>query len=157
MKAKTFVILLMAAGLLAVVVALRLGGGKPTGEMRMGDKLFADLPMDQVALVTIADAKHRVTLRQGETTWQVAERSGYPADFGALRDTVIKLSRLKIGRRFAGTPESLVRLSLMAPTATTDKGRGQSITLKDAQGKVLADVILGQVRKTEGGGAAAST
>lgn len=102
--------------------------------------------------MTIADAKHRVTLRQGETTWQVAERSGYPADFGALRDTVIKLSRLKIGRRFAGTPESLVRLSLMAPTATTDKGRGQSITLKDAQGKVLADVILGQVRKTEGGG-----
>ena len=97
-------------------------------------------------------AQHSVTLLKGDNAWQVQERSGYPADFGELRDMVVKLSRLKIGRSFAGSPESLTRLSLLAPSATEAKGRGTQMTLKDASGKVLVDIILGQTRETDGGG-----
>lgn len=152
MKGKTFLILLVAAGVLVALSFLRFGGEKHTGTVKMGDRLFADLPVNTVAGITIADAENRVTLVKGERVWQVEERNGYPADFDELRDTVVKLSRLKIGRSFTGSPESLARLSLTSPSAPDNAGAGRQITLKDRDGKILADLILGQTRETDGGG-----
>jgi len=152
MKGKTFAILLLVAGLLVALALIRTGkdSGTTTGP-KMGEKLFADLPVNQVAEVTIADAENRTTLVKGETVWQVEERGGYPADFDQLRDTVVKLSRLKIGRSFAGDPESLARLSLLPPSDSNDSARGTRITLKDSSGKTLADIVLGQIRSKEDG------
>ena len=152
MKGKTFLILLVTAGVLVALSFLRLGDDKHTGEVKMGDKLFADLPVNVVATLTITDSENSVTLVKGDKVWQVKERSGYPANFDELRDMVVKLSRLKIGRRFSGSPESLARLSLMAPSASDASARGKQITLKDPSGKILADVTLGQIRKTDSAG-----
>jgi hypothetical protein len=152
MKGKTFFILLVAAGVLAALAFFRFGDQNQTQDTTMGQKVFSDLPLNQVASITIADATQRVTLVKGEETWQVQERGGYPADFGELRDVVVKLSRLKIGRSFTGSPESLSRLSLLNPSAEESTGQGTQITLKDAADKILADVILGQVRQTDDGG-----
>lgn len=152
MKGKTFLILLVAAGVLVAVALLRFGDQKQTGDTTMGQKLFSDLPVNQVASVTIASAENSVTLVKGDKMWRVQERSGYAADFDRLRDVVVNLSRLKIGRRFAGSAESLARLSLLAPSSEKAEGRGTRITLKDASAKVLADLILGQARQTDAGG-----
>ncbi|WP_419661685.1 uncharacterized protein Dvar_21200 [Desulfosarcina variabilis str. Montpellier] len=152
MKGKTFLILLVAAGVLVALAFLRFSDDRHTGDTNMGKKLFSDLPVNQVASITIADTTSSVTLIKGDKTWQVKERSDYPADFGELRDTVVKLSRLKIGRSFTGTDESLTRLSLLAPSAAEEKGRGTQMILKDSSGAVLADVILGQTRQSDGGG-----
>lgn len=151
MKGKTFLILLVAAGVLVAFSLLRSGDEKSTGEVRMGDKLFADLPVNEVATVTVTDAENQVTLTMGDKRWQVKERNGYAADFDEIRDTVVKLSRLKIGRSFAATPESLTRLSLNPPSVSADTGKGSRITLADGSGKIVADVILGQTRETEDG------
>jgi len=152
MKGKTFAILLLVAGLLVALALIPTGNDTRTTGPKMGDKLFADLPVNQVAEVAIADAENRTTLVKGERVWQVEERSGYPADFDQLRDTVVKLSRLKIGRSFSGDPESLVRLSLLPPSDPNTSARGTRITLKDTSGKTVADLILGQTRSTENGG-----
>ena len=154
MKGKTFLILLVAAGVLGAISFFRFGGETHTGTdaVKMGDKLFADLSVNAVASVTIADSANRVTLVKGDKVWQVQERSGYPADFDELSDTVVKLSRLKIGRSFAGSPESLARLALISPSAADASATGKQITLKDSSGQILADVILGQTRETDGGG-----
>ena len=151
MKGKTFLILLVATGLLVALWFFRFADDKQTGAVKMGGKLFADLPVNAVASVTISDSENSVTLVRGDKVWQVEARSGYPADFDELRELVIKLSRLKIGRSFAGSTESLARLSLMAPSAPDASTRGKQITLKDPSGKILADVIVGQIRKTESG------
>jgi hypothetical protein len=152
MKGKTFLILLATAGVLVAFSFLRFGDEKPTGTVKMGDRLFADLPVNAVAGVTIADTENRVTLVRGEKVWQVDERDGYPADFDELRDTVVKLSRLKIGRSFSASPESLVRLSLMAPSAPDTEGGGTRVVLTDQSSNILADITLGQVREADGGG-----
>lgn len=152
MKGKTFAILLLVAGLLVALALIRTGKDAGTTGLKMGEKLFADLPVNQVAEVTLADARNRTTLVKGETVWQVEERSGFPADFDQLRDTVVKLSRLKIGRSFAGDSESLARLSLLPPSDPNASARGTRVTLKDASGKMLADLVLGQARSKEDGG-----
>jgi len=152
MKGKTFAILLLVAGLLVALALIRTGKDAGTTGPKMGEKLLADLPVNQVATVTLADAENRTTLVRGETVWQVQERNGFPADFDQLRDTVVKLSRLKIGRSFPGDPESLARLSLLPPSDPNASARGTRITMKDASGKTLADLVLGQVRSKEDGG-----
>lgn len=152
MKGKTLLILLLATGFLAALWFFRFGDEKHTGELKMGDKLFTELPVNAVAAVTIADLENTVTLVRGDKVWQVESRNGYPADFDELRDMVVKLSRLKIGRRFSGSPESLKRLSLMPPSASDTSATGKQVTLKDASGKILADVIFGQTRQTDDGG-----
>jgi hypothetical protein len=151
MKGKTFLILLVAAGLLLALWFFRFGSDEHTGQVKMGEKLFADLPVNAVTTVTIADSENRVVLVKGDKVWQVDDRGGYPADFDQLRELVVKLSRLKIGRSFPASTESLNRLSLMAPSAADASSIGQQITLTDASGKVLADVILGQSRETDSG------
>lgn len=152
MKGKTFLILLLVAGLLVVFALLRSGDEKNTAEVKMGAKLFSELPVNAVASVTIADADNKVTLVKGDKVWQVAERSGYAANFDELRDTIVKLSRLKIGRSFAGSPESLARLSLNPPSASDASASGKQITLKDQADKILADITLGQLRESDSGG-----
>jgi hypothetical protein len=151
MKGKTFLILLVAAGVLGGLAFLRFTNDKQSGGTKMGEKLFDALPVNQVASVVIADADYTVTLTKGDKNWQVKERDGYPADFDELRDTVIKLSKLKIGRSFTASPETLERLSLLAPSAGKETGKGTKITLKDNTGKTLADLILGQARKSDSG------
>ena len=151
MKGKTFLILLVATGLLLALWFFRFGDDEPTGKVKMGDKLFADLPVNAVNTVAIADSENRVVLAKGDKVWQVDGRSGYPADFDQLRELVVKLSRLKIGRSFPASTESLTRLSLMAPSTTDTSSTGKQITLTDASGKILADVILGQSRETDSG------
>lgn len=152
MKGKTFLILLAAAGILVALSFLRFGDEKNTAGVKMGAPLFADFPVNAVATVIIADSENTVTLVKGDTVWEVKERSGYPANFDELGDTVLKLSRLKIGRSFSGSPKSLARLSLMGPSASDASTRGKQITLKDASGKIIADVIVGQHRDTDSGG-----
>ena len=153
MKGKTLLILLVATGILVGLAALRFSGEKNAADVKMGAKLFADLPVNAVTRVAVTDAADQVTLVKGDAYWQVHERSGYPADFDKLRDMVVKLSRLKVGRSFSGTPESLTRLSLGAPSAEKDAAAGQRITLTDASGTVVGDVIVGQTRQGDGGGA----
>lgn len=151
MKGKTFLILLVATGLLVALWFFRFADDKQTGPAKMGDKLFADLPVNAVASVTLSDSENSVRLVKGDKVWQVESRNGYPANFDELRELVVKLSRLKIGRSFSASTESLARLSLMAPSAPDASTRGKQITMKDSSGKILADVIVGQSRKTDSG------
>ncbi len=152
MKGKTFLILLLVAGLLVALAMLRFGEKTKTAGSKMGDTLFAELPVNEVAAVTVADAGNQTTLVKGDTLWQVEERSGYPANFDELRDIVVRLSRLKIGRSFSASSESLPRLALLPPSASDASAGGKQITMKDSSGNVLADVILGRERQNEDGG-----
>lgn len=154
MRARTFLILLAAAGVLATLYWVRFGAGTHSNDLKMGESLFVGFPVNDVAVVTIADSQNRVTLIKGETVWQVQERDGYPANFDELSDLVVKISRLKIGRSFSGSAESLARLDLIAPSASDAAAGGRRVTLTDAMGAVLADLILGQIRTTDAGGTA---
>ena len=151
MKGKTFLILLVATGLLVALWLFRFADDNQTGAVKMGEKLFADLPVNAVASVTLSDSENSVSLVKGDKVWQVESRNGYPANFDELRKLVVKLSRLKIGRSFSASTDSLARLSLMAPSAPDASTRGKQITLKDSSGTILADVIVGQNRETESG------
>ncbi len=67
MKGKTFLILLAATGLLLALWFFRFGVEEHTGQVKMGDKLFADLPVNAVTTLTLADSENKVVLVKGDS------------------------------------------------------------------------------------------
>lgn len=154
MKSKSFIIILIIFVLLALI-SYFMYGRKPaeTQAVKMGGKLLSDLDVNAMANLTLMDSKTRVRLTKGESIWQVEERHGFPADFTKLTELAKKLTKLKIGRSFAATEESLARLALLDPMdddAPKEKA-GTRIILKDNADKALADIIIGSARSSSAG------
>jgi hypothetical protein len=167
MKLKSLLILLVIAAVLAGLSTLVLRS-KKNEQAKIDALLLPDLPVNQVARMTITDAESKVVLVKGSDVWQVESRFGYPADFGQITDFVRKFSKLKIGRRFEGSPETLARLQLVDPTSSKTVSKEQAsketaseqapsqksgtrVQLADKDGKQIAAYILGSVRSADSG------
>jgi hypothetical protein len=117
MKLKSLLILLVITSVLAGLSTLMLRP-KKTAQTKIGALLFPDLPVNQVARMTLTNTESSVTLVKGSAVWQVENRYGYPADFDQIIDFVRKFSKLKVGRSFEGNAETLARLHLIDPTSS---------------------------------------
>jgi hypothetical protein len=152
MKSKTFLILLGVCAVLALAsLAVFQDGGEPSAPE--GADYFASLPVNDVAAMTLAGPESEVALEKSGTVWQVANRYGYPADFDDIREFILKLRDLKVGRTFAADEESRKRLSLLPPDAADagEEERGTRVTMKTAGGETVADLIIGAARESETG------
>jgi hypothetical protein len=152
MKSKTFLILLAVCAVL-VVASLAVFQENDEPAAPEGADYFSSLPVNEVAAMTLTGPESEVALEKSGTVWQVASRHGYPADFDDIREFILKLRDLKVGRAFAADEESRKRLSLLPPDAA-DAGaeaRGTRVTMKNADGETVADLIIGAERESETG------
>jgi len=113
-----------------------------TAGSKIGAKLLPDLKVADVAQIELRDAKTGVTLVRKENHWIVQEREGYPADFKAISDLIIKLSDLKVVQADAIGESLLPRVELVIPGK--GEGAGTLVDIKDASGKTLQSVVLGR-------------
>lgn len=125
---------------------------------RIGAKILPGLRISEVAQVELRDAKTGVTLVRKENHWIVKERDGYPAEFKAISDLIIKLADLKVVQSDTANPAMLPRVDLVEPEAGKDAGKnegkdaaknpgegvGTRIEIKDSAGKTLAALVLGR-------------
>lgn len=117
---------------------------------KIGAKLLPDLKVADVAQVELRDAKAQATLVRKENHWVVQEREGYPADFKAISDLIIKLADLKVVQADTVGESLLPRVELVEPGK--GEGAGTLVNIKDGAGKSLAAVVLGkQVLKKDRG------
>jgi hypothetical protein len=154
MKLKTLLILLVITTVLAGVSTLMLRPQK-SAKPQIGALLLPDLPVNDVARIALATAEDKVVLAKGSDVWQVESRYGYAADFDKISEFVRKFSKLKIGRSFEGTPETLARLQLIDPLEADGEPdpaqAGTRVELLDAAGENIAAYILGNPRSTDSG------
>ncbi|QTA84317.1 DUF4340 domain-containing protein [Desulfonema magnum] len=153
MKLKTFVILLVVCCALGGVAYFTMYQKETENkQVKMGEKLFPDFPVNDVAAITIKSHEDSVALKKGEPVWVVENRFNYPADFSKITDIVKKLKDSKLGRSFKADDEKRSRLALYGPEKEDmpEDQRGTRLTLEDKKKKILADIILGNPR--EGGG-----
>ena len=158
MKSKTFIILLFICAALAGASWFLLQTGSSPGRKsndKTGDRLLAELPVNEIQRIDIDGPGSSVVLEKGETVWVVKDKFGYPADFPKLSDFVLKLRDMKIDRTFPASDDILNRLSLMAPDAASKNkstdASGTRVILKGADGKPLSDIIIGKARESEAG------
>lgn len=115
------------------VAAVALGGAalylnsssRPAGAKLNGEKVLPGLDAAEVASIEFGE---KLRLSAGDDGWKIDTYYGYPADRTKIADNLMKLVELKVGQVARGKkiekPESLV--------------------LRDAAGKALAELPLGE-------------
>lgn len=150
MKPKTVISLLAVVLILAAASYFLLKD--PSNDNQnglMGAKFAKDLPINEIASITIHSPEQTVELEKGPAVWQVKNRFGYPADFSKISDLLKKIKRLKVGRTFEADNDVLGRQKLYDPKgnkAEKDQ-KGIRITLADESNKTISDLILGESRQ----------
>lgn len=107
---------------------------------------FPDLEAqrDTVAKITIATREGSFdVVRTTEGNWVLPGKSNFPAKFDNVKKTIIGLSKLELIQQKTARKDWHQQLDLVSPE---DKGAAISITLADAQGKVLAAILAGKVQ-----------
>ncbi|TAN54095.1 MAG: DUF4340 domain-containing protein [Betaproteobacteria bacterium] len=139
----------MNARIAAFLVAalLVLGGGalllqqqgrsqRPAESGALGQPLLKGLQAAAVSSIRIGEAGATLTLERKDARWIIAERAGFPADLGKVRDFVIQAIGLKVGQSEPIGDKDRARLQLDVS--------GARVEFLDAQGKTLASFIAGR-------------
>ena len=126
---KLLILVIAAAALLGAAYLLK-GRSQKTPNL-VGRKILAPFNVADVARVEIGGAKS-LALAAGEKGWTVDALHGYPADAAKIRDALLKLKDLKAGQPASG-------ISNAAPT---------TVVLKDAGGKELAKLTMGEQHRS---------
>ncbi len=154
MNAKTLLVLgLATAALLGaayVVANQKEGAHSPTREA--GRKLFPELQknINSVASIEVHSKDGVVRLAKDGERWGMADKGGYPVDFDKVKQLAVAVAEFEIVSELSKNPENFKKLGVEAPTE--EGAESKRLTLKDAAGAVLADVIVGQPKVTQGFG-----
>jgi Domain of unknown function (DUF4340) len=100
---------------------------------------------DAVAKVTLTTAEGTITLvRETGDRWSALERYGYPVDRKRVRDLVVALADMRLIERKTAQAERYDRLQVGPPDA--EQAQSKLVRLEAADGKVLAEAIIGKQR-----------
>jgi hypothetical protein len=150
MKPTTFLVLL-AATAVSVVAA----GYAVLSESRIqapvaagGAPVFGDLlaHANDVQSVTIASASGKFTIARQGDGWALAEKDNFPVLADKLRQLVAGLADLRLLEAKTDQPDRYARLEVEDVAAKDAKSK--QVTLAGADGKPLADLIVGKENYT---------
>ena len=100
---------------------------------------------DAVAKIALTTPAGTITLvRETGDRWAALERYGYPVERKRVRDLVVALADMRLIERKTAQPERYGRLQVEAPDA--ERRKSQLVRLETADGKVLAEAIIGKQR-----------
>mgnify|MGYP001289202398 CR=1 FL=1 len=141
-----------------------LGGGNvgDGADSRVGDgwqmevapaegALFPSLAghVNDVVEVQVTGADGSFALERTGDAWGAADKGGYPIDFGKVKGLVVAIANFDLIEAKTANPAYHEKLGLADPG--TGESKSSRVTLKDAAGSVLADVIVGDARQSRGG------
>ena len=136
--------------LLFLVVVLGIGGlmvyhkqndVRTTGDPAIGKKLLGDLPVNDVARISVKQDTNELNLVKKDGRWRVRERNDYPANYSEISDFLLKARDLKVVQTEKVGPSQLSRLALVPGQGTN---AALVLELRDQNDKLLQSVLLGK-------------
>ena len=121
----------------------------PTERAAPGERLFSNLDpktINSAASLTVTAKGKTFTVYQKDGAWVVKEMSDYPADTALVRKALFSLTELRPYEAKTKDPARLAKLELEDPKGKD--AQSKQLTVKDKDGKVLADVIYGKANTT---------
>ncbi len=98
--------------------------------------------VEQVAEITVRTAERTMTARRTDGGWVLAEAADYPVDPEQVRGIVLGLAEMRLLEAKTDNPDRLARLEL--EPLDREGAKSRLVTLRDADGNVLAEVVLGK-------------
>jgi hypothetical protein len=114
----------------------------------MGQKLLGELPVNDVARITIKQGTNEVNLEKKADGWKVRERKDYPANYSEISEFLLKAKDLKIVQMETVGPSQLPKLSLASGEGNN---AAEVVTLKDKGDKTIKSLMLGKKHMKKGG------
>jgi len=134
-------VLLVVMGGAALLVFQRGESAKPAVSAQLGQPLLKGLKASEVSTIVIREPKSTLTLAKKDNRWTIAEKNGFAADLDKVTDLVVKAIELKAGQVEPIGEKDRARLNLAEPGK---EGAGTAITYKAADGKILAELLVGK-------------
>ncbi len=108
--------------------------------------LFPELAdqIQDISRVEIKTPENEILLTEEDGQWVVENHGGYPAIVNRIKPLVIAISKLEIREGKTANPELYSRLQV--EDITTEKAKSKQVTLRDADGKTLASLLIGKER-----------
>lgn len=106
--------------------------------------------LGDVQRVALVHGDDKTTLTRDGNSWSVEERGGYPADVTKVRRMLLGLAELHYVEPKTATPELYSRLDV--EDAGGRDSKSTLVTLVDAKGGLLGEVIVGKHRADQLGG-----
>ncbi len=145
--------ILGAAALLAVILGIVATRGQPRVEAtdQAGQVLFPRLvnDIDKLKSVVIKHGGETMTIDWDGKAFRMRERNGYLVDPEKVQAVAVRLARLTKLESKTRMPDRYDRLDLGDPNVKG--GQATQLTLNDAAGKPIADLIVGKRKFTLGG------
>ena len=136
MKTKNLTVLAVVAAVLGLAAYFVGSGSRPAAAKLNGKSMLPDLSVADVSRVEIGT---NLVLASSAEGWKIESLHGYPADRDKIRDNLLKLAELKVGQVARGRK----------------LGKETTVALKDAFGKELASLKLGDKHSKKASGQAA--
>ena len=143
------VLLLGGAAVVAAAgaaVVLQRGETARTEAVVLGEPAFPGVAprLAEAALVEIRRHDGGVTIARRDGVWGLVAKDGFPVRPERMRELFTGLAELRLIEERTGNPELFARLGL--EDVTVPGGTSQLLTVKDAEGRVIAEAILGRRR-----------
>ena len=106
--------------------------------------------INDVAQISIESATTSLNMKKQGENWLITEAGDYPARFDKIKQTVLSLADMKILSAKTSNPALFSELGVEDTTA--EKSSSNLLTLKDAGGKSLAAVIVGNLHTSDTAG-----
>ncbi|TVR96821.1 MAG: DUF4340 domain-containing protein [Rhodospirillales bacterium] len=149
------VVTVVAVVAAAVAIWFRPGVDTLSGDDAPAFPLVRNQP-DAVARITIADAEGRFSLvRDGAGHWGVEDRDGFPADTAKVRALVAGMADMRLTEAKTARPDRFHRLEV--EDLDTPGAKSRRIRVSAADGRMLADVLVGRRAYGVTGGREAGT
>ena len=133
--------LLVVLGIAGLMVYNRQNDVGKTGDPAIGQKLLANLPVNDVAQIAIKQGTNELNLVKKDNLWRVHERNDYPANYSEISDFLIKAQDFKIVQSEKVGASQLSRLNLVPGQGTN---AAMVVDLKDQTGKSIQSLLLGK-------------
>lgn len=135
------VFLLVVLGLAGLMVYNKQNDMGRSGDPAIGTKLLGDLPVNDVATISITQGTNQLALVKKDNLWRVHERNDYPANYSQISEFLLKARDLKIIQSEHVGPSQLPRLELVPGPGTN---AALVVDLKDQNDKTIRSLLLGK-------------
>ena len=154
MNRKQFILLLVLVvviGTAGLVIRQRGQSSWHSAGQAIGQKLLPDLPVNDIAQITVKAGGSELNLARRDNVWCVRERNDYPANFSEISRLLLKFADLKVVQSEEVGASQLGRFELLPPGAGAKTAT--QIEFKDQSGKTRNSVLLGKkhMNKARGG------
>ncbi|HEV2391845.1 MAG TPA: DUF4340 domain-containing protein [Verrucomicrobiae bacterium] len=133
--------LLIVVGIGGLLVYTRQNDFANTGDSALGKKLVGNLPVNDIAHISLSQDTNELNLVKKDGLWRVRERNDYPANYSQITEFLLKLADLKIVQSEEVGPSQLPRLALVPGHGTN---AALVVEFKDQNEKPIQSLLLGK-------------